>query len=284
MLSVNDAVIVGGGNLRLSARADREAILGLRNGIKGVAVRFLVDGGEVGHDSTDERGDASVSCKRPETPVTEFEAVAAEGRRELRTRGRIFAWTPDRPIIAVDVDKTISDTDYDDLVLRRRDEESRPLAGSREALSALAADFHIAYVTGRPRFLLEKTRQWLEDNQLPPGPVVTAPRLRDLVRPGKIKRRVLAGLRQDWPNLLIGIGNNQHDAYACGANHMLTLILKRSPERDYGEHAIVLPDWEAIGRFFAANREVLSDPAKLRSAIDGETMLLRPVLPWRESR
>ena len=281
-LSVDDAVVFGAGTLRLTARAEHETVLGLRAGIGGVAVRFLVHGREVAHDSTDARGRATASCEPPVAPVTEFQAVITEKPPGLQTTGRIFVWTPDRPIIAVDIDKTISDTDYDDLILRRRDAESRALPGATEALDALAADFYIAYVTARPHFLLEKTRRWLADNRFPAGPVVTAPRLRDLVRPGKVKRRTLAALRRDWPNLLIGIGNSEVDAYAYGANGMLTLVLKRSPERWYGEHAIVLPNWEAIRCFFAANRQTLTDLDKLRSAIAGETMLLRPVLPWRE--
>ena len=37
-------------------------------------------------------------------------------------------------------------------------------------------------MTARPRIYVEKTRWWLNENGFPPGPVVTAPRLRDLIR------------------------------------------------------------------------------------------------------
>ena len=63
---------------------------------------------------------------------------------------------------------------------------------------------------------------------------------------------------------------------------MLSLIVRRVPDKDFGPHAIVLADWSAVSRFFDANAEVLRDPDELTRAIRGKTMLLRPGVAWQE--
>ncbi|HUW83161.1 MAG TPA: hypothetical protein VMZ31_10230 [Phycisphaerae bacterium] len=282
VLSVSDAIVSPGEPVRLTAFVYRDTIRGVGRDIEGVQVRFRVDGSPARSARTDDDGWTSVQWALPSGGASRFEATALVDGRTTQAGGAIYTWDKERIILAVDVDGTLAQTDYDDLILGRRDAGSQPLPDAQQTLDQLSADFHILYLTARPQYYVEKTRRWLKDCGFPTGPVFTAPRLRDTIRHTRFKRRMLATLRKDWPNLLIGIGNKAADAEAYGASGMLSLIVRRVPDKDLGPHAIMLADWPAVSRFFDANAEVLHDPRELTRATRGEIMLLRPVVAWQE--
>jgi len=282
VLSVSDAIVSAGEPVRLTAFVYRDTIRGVGRDIEGVQVRFSVDGRPAGSARTDDDGWTSVQWALPTGGASRFGATAIVDGRTIRAGGAIYTWDKDRIILAVDVDGTLAETDYDDLILGRRDVESQPLPHAQQTLEKLSADFHILYLTARPHYYVQKTRRWLKDCGFPGGPVFTAPRLRDTIRHTRFKRRMLATLRKDWPNLLIGIGNKAADAEAYGPNGMLSLIVRRAADEDLGPHAIVLQDWPAVSRFFDANADVLCDPRELTRATRGEIMLLRPVVAWQQ--
>lgn len=89
--------------------------------------------------------------------------------------------------------------------------------------------------------------------------------------------------RPRGPNLLIGIGNSHADSVGYGANGMLALIVNRKGDTLYGRHEIEFEDWKQVGHFFAANRELLSDPERLRAAARGEEMVVVPTLRFSDS-
>ncbi len=280
VLSVDDALLRPDGNLHLAAYVEREPLTGLRQDVSGVRVRFFVDDREVGDDQTDDEGQARVES-RPAAGVRRYTARTLVGGRELLAAGRVFAWDDERVIIAVDIDQTVERTEYKGLILEDEGDPSDPLKRSAETLRALAEDFAILYLTGRPRFLLDKTRDWLREHEFPDGPVITARSLRESLRPGAFKRNMLHDVRAEWPKLLIGIGDKASDADAYGANEMLTIVLARTDRGEYGPHALVFRDWKALASFFAANRAVLTSPAGVKDAADGKPVLLRPVPPYR---
>lgn len=283
ILSVDDAIAFDGKPVAFVAHAERPQMLGLRSNIENVTISFFIDGKEIRRADTGDGGRAAVEFPLPGPGFSSFEARADVDGRELQTTGPIFNWNDGRPILAVDIDNTISRTEYEDLILKTLDVKSKPIPGSRETLTDLSRDFYVAYVTARPRIYVEKTRWWLSQNGFPPGPVVTAPRIRDVIQRKTLKRKMLADLRRRWPNLLIGIGNNQHDAEAYGANGMLALIVNPNVKHAYALDAVVLGDWGAVGRFFEANREILVRTDELTKVIHGEVMLRRYVIPWKES-
>ena len=281
VLSVDDAVVVSDRPTRLVAFVEQEPVLGLRKDVEKVPVHFYAGDRELGSDRTDTDGQAALMA-RLEPGAQRYEARAYVAGQRLSAVGRVFAWDPGRVAIAVDVDQTIERTDYDKLILKPSADPSPPVGRAAETLRTLARDYHLVYFTGRPRFLLEKTRHWLDKHGFPPGPVITSKGLRDVVRPGEFKRQRLRRLRHDWPNLLVGIGDKPSDADAYGANGMLSLVVAGRDQDDFGPHALVFSDWESLGRFFDVNRETLTDPAALREVLDGRRMLLQPVLPYRE--
>jgi len=171
----------------------------------------------------------------------------------------------DRVGLIVDVDETISITDYPSLALGVGTDDSRPYEHARDVLVRLSRDFEITYLTARPQWLTGHTRKWLKDKGFPPGTVLTTARMVDVYWPGAFKKRAIAALRRISPNLLIGIGDRHTDADAYVANGMLALIVNPRPSVVYHQHAEVLKDWRAIAAFFEEHAAMLRDPEALRT-------------------
>jgi hypothetical protein len=280
VLSLDDVITQPGGKARLVAYAEREPVLGLRSDVEGIRVTFFAGENELGDDKTNDEGIASNKCDPFPRGEPLARAVAHIDGETLTALGRVFEWSEKKIGIAVDIDNTISRTDYDDLVLEERDEDSHPIKSARRALRRLSEDFQILYLTARPRFLLDKTREWLEENEFPPGPLVVAPGLRQAIHPEAFKRDALKHYRKDWPNILIGIGDKPSDAKAYGENDMLALIVTKEDARSYGPHAVCFEKWKRLAEFFEANRDRLLDPDYLEDTIDGKAMIERTIPPY----
>ncbi len=195
--------------------------------------------------------------------------------------GRIFYWRTGRPILAVDIDHTIAQTDIKQLMTRGQVDRSAPLPGAPEVLGELASDYYILYLTSRPRFLIDKTREWLDCRGFPAGPVVVPMRKRDLVYPFGYKHRTLDLLRQQWPDLRIGIGDSYSDLEAYAASRMLPMILYKGRQQEQSWGAIGVRDWVSVRRFFQANHEVLTNNEQLQEVIDGRRMVLQSLIPYK---
>lgn len=283
VLSLDDIIGQPGGKTRLIAHVEREPVLGLRSDVKDIEVEFFADGRKLGHDKTDEHGRASIKF-RPRPPGDRLiETTARVDGKMLKASARVFEWREDVVAIAVDIDNTISRTDYEELVFDENEDDSHPIKSARKTLRALSADFQILYLTARPRFLFDKTRQWLDENEFPPGPLVVAPGLRAAMRPEAYKRDALKRYRDDWPNILIGIGDKPSDAKAYGENRMLTLIVTdKEKSRSYGRHAVCFRKWKEVDAFFKANKERLADPKRLKDIIKGKAMIECALEPYQD--
>lgn len=157
--------------------------------------------------------------------------------------------TRPRTTVVVDIDETISATDYASFFGPGGD-SSRPHRQAREVLTEISGDFGIIYLTARPQWLFSETRAWLKDNGFPAGPVLTTARLVDVFWPGPFKARLLALLRRHNPEILIGIGDRVTDEQAYRFNKMISLAVHRRAGADKGADSIVLADWSEIGKFF----------------------------------
>lgn len=276
---LQDAIVDTDRKTRLVAYVSRENLFGVPTDIEHAPVTFHAGSHELGATTTDDEGMAVLECTLPEGDIRKIEARAKVGSKELRTEAAVHRWREDRIIIVVDIDDTISRTDLDDLLFDEKDDDSRPLKHSPRVLRHLSKDYQILYLTARPSFLLEKTRQWLEENDFPAAPVLVSHQKRDLLRQGVYKRRVLEGLQKTWPLVLIGIGDRGTDAEAYGGSRMLCLIVNPNRKDRFGRHVLMLPDWKAIDVFFATNRIILSDPERLRRVIAGQEPFLHTLSP-----
>ena len=284
VLSVDDAVATSGGPVRMAAYLGREHVFGVRSDVEHGTVKFFVDGRPVGENTVDDEGRAAVTAADlRDTPRT-FLARARAGGKVLEASGRIFYWCPERVSMAVDIDHTISQTDYRRLILKEGVAVSPPIPGARETLTELAKEYNVLYLTGRPRFLIEKTRGWLDHYGFPRGPVVAAPRFRDALRQLKFKQRTLRALREQWPNLLIGIGNRASDIEAYASNQMLPVIVYSGGQEKHYSDAVVLQDWQFVRRFFEANDGILGDPRNLQKVIQGQMLIQQPLIPYEAAK
>jgi hypothetical protein len=281
-LEVDDAVSFEDGRTRFVAFAEKDQgpFFG---GVEDVEVRFLVDGKQVASARSDERGIASALAQM-EPGKRDFEATANYGGQSFRRGGKIAQWRSDAVVVACDIDSTISETAIDALFFSETDEKSKPIADSAKVLQRIARHHGLVYFTARPKFTLEKTQRWLRTHGYPEAPVLTSLGTGDLVAQARYKRRELGKLRQMFPNLLIGIGNSHADSEGYGANGILALIVNRKKDTQYQPHEIEFEDWRQIGRFFEANKELLSNPERLGAATRGEEMVVVPVLRFSDSQ
>lgn len=264
-LSAEDAIVRTDGRTTLVANVERARVQGMRRNLEDVEVTFRLKGRKIGTALTDEDGRAALDTTVP-PELPNFEVTYRHKGRKLKQTGRIFHWKSDRTIVAVDIDETVSATQYRALLLASED-TSRPLEGSDQALTRLAERYQVVYITGRPRFLWEKTQRWLERNHFPPGPLVTAPNLRQCILQASFKRRELASMRESWPGALVGIGDRGADIHAYGQNGMLTLLVGGTPRADARRNMYRFENWQSLCDFCEANAEILTNPKRLETVL-----------------
>jgi len=277
MLIVDDALVRPDGSTVLTARLLRMSVASMHEARPDETVQFFLDGRSVGQARTDEEGLAGVACKVPDGTTPHIKAVTISEKTRLEAEADLFRWPADRTVIVVDIDGTISRTDYKEVLLGYQDDGSEPMRHSARTLRRWTEDYTIAYLTARPRILLDKTRQWLETHGYPRGVVLVAPRTRQLLRQRRYKTQMLHTLRRHWPNVRIGIGNTGSDAHAYGANDMLSVVVAPEPDDDFGYHSIQLRNWEAMSRLFAANHDLFTDPTRLEHAIESGGQVVLPL-------
>lgn len=280
ILTARDAIAHPDQRVRLVAYLEEGPDQGSRRDLPGHRVTFLVDDKEVGWAVTDEDGQASCKCRLPRSDVTTFRARTEVDETSLTSTAPVYRFAPDRVIVVVDIDDTLSDTEARGLVLGDRDRESKPILGSQTTLLELAADYELAYLTARPRMLLDRTRRWLIEHQYPNAPLFVAPEVRDTMWPGHFKYKVLRELQGEWPNTLIGIGDRESDSEAYGANGMLTIIVGQEPDDDFGRHALMPQDWRVVQTLFEVNHATFSAPDALRSALRTGGLISTVLAPY----
>jgi hypothetical protein len=271
-VTTEDVVVTPGQPAQFVVFLDRQY---LKTSVPNANVTVSAGGKTVGQTTTNADGVATITAPLEGAP-TQYEARAALGDQRAGKVGRIFNWDPRRTAVAIDVDDTISHTDYLQLFLTDVDNVSPALAHSVQALHAMRNDFQIVYISARPRWLHEKTRLWLSHHDFPPGPILHASKFEACMHQAAYKRAILADFQRSYPNLLIGIGDKDADEIACGDNRMLTVILGGS-RNAYKPHCVVLRNWQEVGKFFAEHRKRLVDAASLASTIQACGMNLRPL-------
>lgn len=268
ILSVDDVVFMYDRPMLFVAHVEREPWPGIRDGIDDVEVVFQFGRRPAVRARTNAAGRAEVAAPVLRPAASRVSALARVDGKTLHQTARVFHWDPRVPVLVVDVDETICWPAYLHIALgARRDVMSQPVKGSRAALRALAHDFNIMYISARPRFLLDMTRQWLATHGYPPGPMVTSQELSAVLAQSSYKRTELARLRQHFPNMLIGIGDKAADIDGFRHNGMLSLIVGRSALWGDREHTIALRDWPTLLRFIRANQHVLSSCQALSTAL-----------------
>jgi len=273
-LTVDDAVIASSDNtFPCVAYLQREPIFGVRRFAPGSRIDFKIGDRTIASADTDESGRAATSASLASGDPSRLEAVAKVGGARYRGTASIYRWQDRRTIVAIDIDRTISRTDFDHLILSEgEDDRSTPLVGSRRALASMGSDCRFVYVTARPRFLLEKTRLWLTDEEFPPGPVIASTGLREAIQRTEYKLEVLAELRTRWSTLLVGIGNSESDEEAYQKSGLLTLLVNQKSIDTDDPKTYRFRNWRALGHFYESNRDLFANPDRLASALKNNSI------------
>lgn len=129
--------------------------------------------------------------------------------------------------VVLDIDDTLTASDW---VLssgeaRVRDPETVAV------VQALSRRYDLLYVTGRLRWSSSVTRQWLRSGGFPLGPLF----VRDLKRAGALrsgtyKEQLLRRLRRRFPNIVVGVGDEDSDVKAYASNGILPILLEEQEE------------------------------------------------------
>lgn len=279
-ICVSDGVTTPAGDVVLSASVDRHPDPDRTVGIPGVDVTFFHKDRPLGAARTDALGQARLTCVLP-PGVTRFRTEARVGDETVSGEGEVFAWPPGRTVIICDIDGTISNTHYRELVFDADDRASKPIADSAQVLTELSRRFGLIYLTARPAFLREKTRRWLDAHGFPPAPLISAPTLSQSITPQTFKAMKIHELQEALGDIRIGIGDAKSDSEAYAMENLLTIMIDHNDENLFRSHAIVMQDWNMLRDFINANREVLEDPARIHAAIDRQEPILRPILKYR---
>jgi phosphatidate phosphatase APP1 len=251
------------------AQLETDSIGGLRDGVENHEVVFMVDGSVVGTARTDAEGRAQLIDEIViPTHVSTYRVKTQVVGRQLTVQRPIHRWDPDRVIVVVDIDHTVSDTDYETLLTETDDTGSVPYPNSRATLRALGGHYELLYLTARPRFLLEETRTWLKRHDFPEAPLVTVRTVSEVLDQTKHKRQLLTRRKELWPNMLIGIGDKEADVGAYAATGMLGVILAPANVPVAAKNTVLLPDWSAINRFFRVHQQTLRSIERLSELLE----------------
>jgi len=182
-----------------------------------------------------------------------------------------------RTTIVVDIDDTLCVTDYNSVLWGFGSDDSRAFVNAARTLRELARDYGILYLSARPAFSSQRTRQWLDDHNFPSGSVIGAGGVVDYIAQTSFKKRTLARLQREGGGLLIGIGDGPRDSEAYRASGMVSVIVNPSRHATYHPSDFILKDWAGVAEFFAANKGVLTNPLKLAGNLKtGESGIMLP--------
>lgn len=245
MIECEDVLVPVGKGARITARLRYGRFLGRIGVGRGMTVRFTLDGEEIGESKVGHDGAATIVY----TPAEEREYRIGAGCRRcpggkpVTARATLFARRTRRPGIILDIDRTLFASSTLAAVFRKSRSVS-PLADAVEVTRKLNQRYDLIIVTGRKRYLSQKTKRWLRMKGFPPAPVFFAPAFRPLFSHERFKFELIRGLKSFWPNIGIGIGDRDSDARVYLANGLRAIIIREKGHCPPG--AIVAADWRAI--------------------------------------
>ena len=180
-----------------------------------VSVWGWTEGGgwvSAGREETDNDGDFRIDADASDLPRDVAYAVL-EGNGHCGVHG-IFDWPEGTPVVVADIDGTLTLGDAE-LFSWFDDPEYVPEA--REDAARLlqtweSKGYRVVYLTGRPHPLRGWTRDWFDDQEMPWGPLQTAPELLSAFASVQYKGGFLTSIQEDlgW-EIVAAYGNSTGD-------------------------------------------------------------------------
>jgi hypothetical protein len=221
-ITTNDALALPGQTFQLVAKV--ETADPFRFDIDDAQVDFWLGDEYLGFGVTDDEGIAYVLATAPEDVGTHV--FTARYKRWV-SEGRAFVETADTRFFVTDIDQTISDL-TEALVPVTPNQAIPAVPGAVRALGTLSQTRGVIYLTARDDYLVDKTRNWIAMRGFPEGPVFFNDWRFGGASQGDYKERVLRDLKESFPSIEAGAGENLHDAEAYIANGMRAYLIGKS--------------------------------------------------------
>lgn len=185
----------------------------------------------LGRGVTDEEGWVELPVRFDEPGLYRVAVEAVPAGEDVAKRGReeflVACRRPERVAVVLDIDDTLTASDAAVLSASPAVRDPDTVA----VVSALAQRYDLLYLTGRPRWMSSRTRRWLRTKGFPPAPLF----MRDLkrsraLRSGADKTRLLGQLRRHFPNILVGVGDEDSDVEAYTSNGMVAILIEEEED------------------------------------------------------
>lgn len=236
-LAVADVLARPGEAVEVVAKLEKRAPRGVN--VPGASLELRLDGKQVGTAQTDERGVARFKVTAPGRGDHVLKAVF-DGTGDLMRaefNGLLAVRSADEPLLAVDVDWTLSMTD--DLNTSGGGVDCPPVKDAPEAMERLSHKYTIVYVTARARQLRKRTISWLYRYAFPRGPsFYLDPREFPTYDVVAFKSQVLKDLTARFSGLKVGIGNDPDDRAAYEAAGLKPVLIGKGTRWAEVEKAI----------------------------------------------
>jgi len=258
-----DDLVPPGRDVQLVARVKK---YGGSRRLAGLTVEYrrLADGRRIGSATTDTDGVARIAWTPPGLGNYRFTvkvvAAADPAQRELldlpTAVQTVTVSPPDRPFVVCDLDGTLVRGSFARVLLW---DGGRIMPDAPRVMSRIARRYGVIYLTHRPEDLTRRSRQWLEAQGLPDGPLLTSTLDEALGDAAEFKAARLAEIRRGHPNLVLGIGDKDTDVKAYRDNGIKAIWIPRYKHkakdvrqlawrlrRYLGEDIVVVADWREV--------------------------------------
>jgi hypothetical protein len=160
-----------------------------------------------------------------------LDAAGYEVRRAWLT---VAVAARETPILITDLDGTVVDGGALDPAIRPNP-KIIPIPGAPEAVTELAGSYQVLYLTARDDFLMNRTKNWLDQWNFPLAPAYfwdfkgAYPTSRVQER---YKTEAIAALKREFPNVVAGVGDRLHDVRAYAANGITPYLIGDAVDGD----------------------------------------------------
>jgi hypothetical protein len=245
--------------------------------ITGHTVTFYRDGEVLGQAVTDVEGKAVLRWLPPgkgeyllSARLTAVASKKDDEILEIEPVSLLVCVRPaESPLAVVDLDRTLLDAGILSALIGRGD----PMPGSQRVMRRLARRYGIVYLTHRPVGMSSVSKTWLRKHAYPAGPVLLSQAEQTVEDSRHYKTQRLESLKEDFPNLALGIGDKFEDIqayrsagmaaywlrpYRRRARNMRALAESLRPITDAGVYAVA--NWNEIETGVFAGRRLTCPP------------------------
>lgn len=282
-----DALGQAGRTARLRARLERKGLLGINPDVEEEPLDFylvardgraLAEAAYLGGVETDGDGYAVLEWQPPEPGQYQVEVRVRRGSDYVALPGNLILAAPPagRPMIVVHLDGTVHQAS--NLTMFRGTENAQipAAAGAQAALRLLATHYQLVYLTDLDATFTNKFRDWLQRHDVPPAPVLFWSLFERSLSHETYLTKLLEKLRQDHPDIVVGIGAQPGDGKVFVSHGLGAIVLSASRPEELVPEALHATSWEQVVAHVAQLHRAATlvgeaagrDPTRSRQAVD----------------